>query len=230
MSLWEAWEERSEEWIDWARRPSHDGFWDGTWPELQTILPSHPSEIIEIGCGEGRVGRELLSLGHRVVGVERSSRLARAARQHDMPLTVLQADAARLPLCDGSADVVVACMSLHDVDDLRSTVDEARRVLRPDGCLCVALVHPFATAQDPEMMHTDRIAINAPYLDERRFEDHVERDGLEMTFVSVHRPLSSYVSAFLASGFVIDALREFGTKPIPWLLTIRLKRLAQRST
>lgn len=229
MSLWEAWEERSDEWITWARRPSHDGFWDGTWPELHTILPPQPSDIIEIGCGEGRVGRELLSLGHRVVGVERSSRLARAAREHETPLTVLQADAACLPLADGSADAVVACMSLHDVDDLHSTVDEARRILRPDGCLCVALVHPFATAQDPATMHTERVAISAPYLDERRFEDHVERDGLQMTFVSVHRPLSSYVAAFLASGFVIDALREFGAKSIPWLLTMRLKLLAHRS-
>ena len=37
--------------------------------------------------------------------------------------------------------------------------------------------------------------VREPYLNERRFEDHVEREGLEMTFVSTHRPLSAYVSA-----------------------------------
>jgi SAM-dependent methyltransferase len=230
MSLWEAWEQRAEAWIKWARRPNHDGFWDGTWPELHAILPTQPSLIIDIGCGEGRVGRELLQLGHRVVGVERSATLARAARQHETPLTVLRADAARLPVSDAATDVAVACMSLHDVDDLRATVNEAWRVLRPNGYLCVALVHPFATAHDPETIHTERPAVTAPYLDERRFEDHVERDGLEMTFVSVHRPLSAYLSAFLETGFAVDALREFGAKPIPWLMTMRLKRLAHRAS
>lgn len=224
VSLWEAWEQRAEAWIKWARTPGHDGFWLGTWPELCAVLPPPPGVVIEIGCGEGRVGRELLRLGYRVVGVERSPTLARAAWLHEMPLTVLRADAALLPVSEASADVAVACMSLHDVDDLRATVNEAWRVLRPGGCLCVSLVHPFATAYDPVTMHTERPVVTAPYLRERRFEDRVTRDGLEMTFVSVHRPLRVYFSAFLETGFAIDALREFGAKPIPWLMTLRLKK------
>lgn len=77
-------------------------------------------------------------------------------------------------------------------------------------------------------MHTERPIVTAPYLNERRFEDHVERDGLAMTFVSMHRPLNSYLSAFFGAGFVLEALREFGAKPIPWLMVMRLKRLAIR--
>jgi len=217
VTLWEAWEERADEWIVWARRPGHDGFWDGTWPELSVVTPTRSSVVVEIGCGEGRVGRQLMGLGHRVVGIERSATLALATRRHPTSLAVLQADAARLPIQDGCADVAVACMSLHDVDDLGATVEEAWRVLRPEGCLCVALVHPFATAQDPATMHTERPIVTAPYLTEGRFEDHVERDGLAMTFVSMHRPLSSYLSAFFSAGFVLEALREFGAKA-PWLL------------
>lgn len=49
-----------------------------------------------------------------------------------------------------------------------------------------------------------------------------------MTIVSMHRPLSVYVSAFRAAGFAIDALREFGAKPVPWLMVMRLTRLATR--
>jgi SAM-dependent methyltransferase len=123
-----------------------------------------------------------------------------------------------LPIGNALAGTVVACMSLHDVDDLRATVDEAARVLRPGGYLCVAMVHPFATAQDPSTLHTDRPIVSEPYLNERRFEDHVERQGIEMTFVSTHRPLSAYVSAFVDAGLMLTARREFGTKPIPWLL------------
>jgi hypothetical protein len=67
-------------------------------------------------------------------------------------------------------------------------------------------------------MRSGRRALAARYLDERRFEDHVERDGLDMTFVSVHRSLSTYISTF----------HEFGAKTIPWLMTMRLKRLDGR--
>lgn len=221
-----AWEEHAQEWIAWARTPGHDGFWEGTWPELRAVLPPPGGLVVEIGCGEGRVGRALQELGHRVVGVERSATLARAARQHtDTPLAVIQANAARLPLGDATASTVVACMSLHDVDDLRSTVAEIARVLRPGGRLCVAMLHPFATAQDSTTQPEPGI-VSQPYLIERGLEDRVERDGLGMTFVSTHRPLSAYVSAFVDCGLLLAGLREFGTQPIPWLLVARLERLA----
>jgi hypothetical protein len=47
-------------------------------------------------------------------------------------------------------------------------------------------------------------------------------------FVSMHRPLSAYVSAFRAAGFAIDAPCEFGAKAIPWLMVMRLNRLDTR--
>ena len=226
MSLGDAWQQHAQDWIVWARRANHDGFWDGTWAELRAVLPAPGGLVVEFGCGEGRVGRELLDLGHMVIGIERSATLVRAARHAEPPLSVIRADAARLPLGDAVANTVVACMSLHDVDDLGSAVHEASRILRRGGQLCVAMVHPFATAQDPSTMHSHHPVVSESYLNERRVEDHVERDGLEMTFVSRHRPLSAYVSSFADAGFMISALREFGGKPIPWLLVTRGEKVS----
>jgi SAM-dependent methyltransferase len=220
-SLSDAWESHAQQWIVWARAPDHDGFWSGTWPELRAVLPPPDGLVLEVGCGEGRVGRELLALGHRVVGIERSASLVHAAGRGDPGLIVVRADAALLPVGDAVAAVVVACMSLHDVDDLPGTLAEAYRVLRPGGQLCFAMVHPFASAQDPSTMHTDHPTVTEPYLVERRVVDRIERDGLEMTFVSTHRPLSAYVFALAEAGFVLSALREFGARPIPWLLVGR---------
>ncbi len=114
-------------------------------------------------------------------------------------------------------------MSLLDIDDLGATVDEIARVVRPGGHLCVALVHPFSSAQDAETMRLDHSVVTESYLAERRFETYMERDGLEMTFTSMHRSLSCYLGAFFSAGFVAEALREFGAKAIPWLLTLRLE-------
>jgi SAM-dependent methyltransferase len=226
MSLGDAWEQHAHEWIAWARTSQHDGFQEGTWPQLRSVLPPPDGLVIEIGCGEGRVARQLTSLGHRVVGVELSSTLARAARSHDdVPVTVVQADASRLPMADAVATMVVACMSLHDVDDLSATVAEAARLLIPGGALCFAIVHPFATAQDSMSLRGDRPGFSQPYLRERRTVDRIERDGLVMTFESMHRPLSAYMETFADAGLCLRELREFGPRLIPWLLVARLEKL-----
>jgi SAM-dependent methyltransferase len=231
VTLGEAWETHADDWIRWARTSEHDGFWDGTWPELEAVLPA-PSDglVVEVGCGEGRVGRKLLQQGRRVLGIELSPTLCRAARTGDPPLSVVRADAAHLPLVDAATALVVACMSLLDVDDLTGTVAEAARILRPGGRLCVAIVHPFDSAQYPNSEHTDQPTISRPYLEPRRYEVHVDRDGLAMTFVSVHRPLSSYVAAGAAAGLVMTTLREFGPRPIPWLLTAVFEKPAREGS
>jgi SAM-dependent methyltransferase len=141
---------------------------------------------------------------------------------------VLLADAAHVPLRDRCADLVVACMVLLDVDDLDAAIGEAHRVLSDWGVLCVAIVHPFASAQDPAGIDNNDPRFPDAYLTERRTEVRVERDGVGMTFVSAHRPLSRYADSLAAAGFAITALREFGDKVIPWLLVIRAERLPAR--
>jgi SAM-dependent methyltransferase len=226
VSLADAWEENAAEWIAWARSPDHDGFWEGTWPELLAVLPEPDGLTIDVGCGEGRASRQLMGIGHTVVAVERSPTLSRAAYAGSPSVPVVCGDCAGLPFPDSIADIVVASMVLQDVDDLDLTATEIARVLRRGGSLCLAIVHPFSSAQDPIAFHTGRsLPITVPYLHERRYEDRVERDGLPMTFVSDHRPLSRYIGALVSCGLAITALREFGSRPIPWLLVCRAVKL-----
>ncbi|MEO5840556.1 MAG: class I SAM-dependent methyltransferase [Acidimicrobiales bacterium] len=177
MTLGDAWEQHADEWITWARTSPHDGFAKGTWPELQAVLPTPSGLAIEFGCGEGRVGRALLRLGHAVIGIEQSPTLAQAARRGEPTVPVIRADAAAVPIADGVANLVVACMSLHDIDDLASAVREAARVLRRGGQFCVAIVHPFSSAEDRAAWDGDVARYSEPYLRQRRVEDHIERDG-----------------------------------------------------
>ncbi len=228
MSLSGAWEDHASEWIAWARTSSFDGFWEGTWPALRALLPEPgPGPVIDVGCGEGRAGRELVRLGYRVVGIDRSPTLAAAAATASQAVPVLLADAAAMPLRDQCADLVVACMSLLDIDDFDGAVSEIGRVLRPGGRLCLAVVHPFVSAQDEDTMHTSSFRLSRPYLEPRRYVDHVERDGLAMTFTSMHRPLSGYVSALAANGMMISALSESGRGDIPWLLAARADKITR---
>jgi len=225
MTLWEAWDGHAESWIAFARHPDRDGFWWGTWPELAALLPSAPGLVVDVGCGEGRAARELQRLGHRVVGVDHSWALALAAAQQPQPVAVVHGDAARLPLRDGCAGTALACMSLLDMDDLTASVNEIGRIVRPGGHLCVALVHPFLSAFDFDAYRAGHLTVTEPYLMDRRYVDQAKREGVTMTFASMHRPLSRYLDAFFAAGFVMDRFREFGEEHVfPWLLTARLVR------
>jgi SAM-dependent methyltransferase len=227
VSLAAAWEDHADEWIEWTRTSAHDGFLTGTWPALLAMLPEPGAgPVIDVGCGEGRAARELVGLGYRrIIGVERSPTLAAAAAAATQGVPVLIGDAAALPVADDSADLVLACMSLLDMDDFDGAVGEIGRVLRPGGRLCMAVVHPFASAQDVGTMHTGVFRVSEPYLEQRRYTDRVDRDGVAMTFTSMHRPLGVYTSALFANGMAITALTEGGNGTVPWLLALRADKL-----
>ncbi|MGD0926497.1 MAG: class I SAM-dependent methyltransferase [Streptosporangiaceae bacterium] len=226
MNLAGSWEKHADEWITWARASPHDGFAYGTWPALRELLPEPgPGPVIDLGCGEGRGSRELRALGHQVVGADYSPTLTRAAAGSCPAIPVIRADAAALPFAPQSADLVVACMSLLDFDDFAGAVAEVGRVLRPGGQLCLAIVHPFISAQDEDTMHGPSFRFSQPYLQSRRYTDQIEREGLGMTFSSMHRPLSTYTSALFGQGMVITALTEGGDGVIPWLLAMRAEKV-----
>jgi SAM-dependent methyltransferase len=234
MSLREAWESHAQEWVRWVRTPGHDSYEQFHGRQFLGLLPPPGRLTIDLGGGEGRLGRDLQRLGHRVVMIDASFTLAGACASHDDPVPVAVADAARVPARDGCADLVVAFMSLQDVDDLDGAVSEAARLLQPVGRFCLAIVHPLNSAGAFEGEAADPEApfvVRGSYLSTFRFHDEIERDGLTMTFHSAHRSLETYSSAFEAAGFVIEAMREV-TEPspagrwsrIPLFLDIRASR------
>jgi SAM-dependent methyltransferase len=217
--LGEAWERRADEWTAWARKPGHDVYFTRlNWPAFEQLLPASGRLTLDLGCGEGRLGQLLQPAGHRLVGLDSSPTLAALARETGSYDRVLDADASAIPLDDGAVDLVVAFMSLHDMDDPAAAIAECARVLEPGGLLCAAIVHPL---NRPE----ERL-VN--YFEHQHAADSVETNGLTMTFESIDRPLEYYTNALEDAGFVIERLRE----PRPDAATIesepRLAKAARR--
>jgi SAM-dependent methyltransferase len=218
-----AWETQADAWIAWTDPANtRDGFWSTTWPTMKELLPAPEGLTLDIGCGEGRGARELASLGYRVIGIDRSPTLAQAASARGLATAI--GDASCLPIASGSIALAFACMSLLDIDDLSSAVAEIERILRPTGQVVASLVHPSVSMFDPARMREGDLRMPAPYRTHRTVVDRIERDGLAMTFNSIHRPLTDYLGPFLASGFAITGLAEAGDGPVPWCLAFRAER------
>ncbi len=209
MSLSDAWEREAAQWVAWARAPGHDSYWRFHRDQFLELLPPPGRLTLDIGCGEGRLTRDLTARGHTVVGLDASTTMISAARAADPAGDYRLVDAGKLPFADASCDVAVAFMSLQDVDDMRGAVAQIGRVLMPGACACIAVVHPLNSAgKFLDETADSAFVVRGTYLGEFRYSDAMSRDGLDMMFHSTHRPIESYSRALEAAGLYIDAIRE----------------------
>lgn len=144
-AITEHWAHVADQWIEWAGRPGHDAFWKYR-EGLAAYLGHGSGHVLEIGCGEGRVSRELKALGYDVTASDAVPAMLDAARRANSAHRYALADAAVLPFDPASFDIVMAYNVLMDLDDMAAALREARRVLKPGGLLFVSLVHPFRGA------------------------------------------------------------------------------------
>jgi ubiquinone/menaquinone biosynthesis C-methylase UbiE len=126
----QGWEVRAAQWLAWARTPGHDAYWDYR-DAFFALLPDPAGRTLEIGCGEGRVSRDLTARGHRVTGLDASPTLVRAAAELDPGGDYVLGRAEALPFADETFALVVAYNVLMDVEDMPGAVREAARVLAP---------------------------------------------------------------------------------------------------
>lgn len=115
---------------------------------LETAAPGRPPELLDVGCGTGRISRRLYERGCSVLGVDVNPDAVRAARELVAPaaasgrfLRFLEADfgAERSPRLDaGPFDAVVCQLVISIIGQAtarRNLLRHARHRLRPGGWL-----------------------------------------------------------------------------------------------
>ncbi|MDP6271519.1 MAG: class I SAM-dependent methyltransferase [Alphaproteobacteria bacterium] len=108
---------------------------------LDQLLEVAGLDLVDVGCGAGKLSRELAQRGARVLGVDPDA--IQAAKNREAPaeegLRFAEAPAIALPLDDGSQDGVIMSRSLHHmaIDEMEPALREAVRVLRRSGFLYV---------------------------------------------------------------------------------------------
>ncbi len=131
----------------YAERRGGDSFGDHqqalVWRLIGDTVIDSTTVVLDIGSGIGGPAGWIMRRYHprRLIGVEYlwSSVTAASGGSGDSGPrpAFLQADAQRLPIADGSVDVVFNLESALHYPDKAGFVGECRRVLRPGGTLCL---------------------------------------------------------------------------------------------
>lgn len=128
------------------------------WRFLNEHLPKTHVDVLDIGCGNGALLRQLSSRLRSGVGVDASEGMIRLAKKENganEKLRFMTIDGPRLPLEDQSVDVVTSLLSFRYLD-WDPLMGEVMRVLRPGGKLLVVdmVTAPVRTRQVPELLLT----------------------------------------------------------------------------
>lgn len=205
--------------------------------------------VIELGCGNGILGRRLAARATRWLATDASGTMLSLAKERTAPghgpIEYAQLDAssdedlARLP--DESFEVAVAGMMLNCLPEIEPLYRTLARVLVPGGVFASILPHPcFNNAYTSWESRLTRDHETEWRISLGRYiaptEARLGWEGDDARPPVYHRPLSQLLADAFANGFVLDSLKEHvmrdPTEPgsylqvwreIPPLLSFRLR-------
>jgi SAM-dependent methyltransferase len=174
------------------------------------------ARVVDVGCGEGLLTRAASERGAKALGIDPAQRMIGhalfAEASHRTGAEYAVDDGCTLATVpSGSTDWVIAGLSLNNVPDLSAAIRAVRRVLVLWGRLVFTIPHPCFEAP------------GANWIDEAGSPRRVVGDYATEGFWrstnpqgvrragNQHRMLSTYVSALIGNGFVLEAMAE----PIP---------------
>jgi SAM-dependent methyltransferase len=119
--------------------------WDGT------------QVVADVGCGNGLDLRQIVPQGRcrHAIGLDLSAWMLRSLEdlRQSGSLSLVQADAQRLPLPDRSVDVAMAMHMLYHVPDVPAAIRELRRITKPGGTVLASTNSSAHLAEINELLY-----------------------------------------------------------------------------
>jgi SAM-dependent methyltransferase len=169
--------------------------------------------VLDLGCGDAAIGRELLQGGAAAyVGIEGSHRMAALAAETlrgTVGQIVRQAIEAWAPAA-GSCDLVLSRLALHYVADLAPILHKAHAALVPRGRLIFSVEHPVITSHDNSLDGGSR---QDWVVDDYFVTGERVTQWMGGTVVKYHRTVEDYFALVQAAGLRVESLCEARPQP-----------------
>ena len=178
---------------------------------LEAVGEGAGRSVLDLGCGEGWLSRELARLGWNVTAVDAVEELIQAA-QLTAPGDYRVGNFEQLDqvLFGCSFHTVVANFSLLGEESTRAAVRSCRKLLQPGGRVIIQTLHPCQVAP--------------PYQDGWRTEDWRTLGDLQLTETPWYfRTLASWFSLLDEEGYQairVGEPRASGNEPVSSLLLV----------
>lgn len=184
---------------------------------LRLLAPKAGEKILDLACGSGFFSRAIAATGAQVIASDVSAELVRLAKEKlTANIRYYVSPAHQQPfLEEGSVDKVAIVLALQNIKEIRETLKEAARVLKPFGFLYIVLNHPaFRVPKESSWGYDEEKKIQYRRIDRylsetsQEIEMHPGRAGSART-LSFHRPLQLYFKELRAAGFAVAHLEEW---------------------
>jgi len=182
-------------------------------PMLERVRAAEATDVLDVGCGEGRFCRQIAPFVTQVTGLDPTDALLDVARKG--PGTYVQAKAEEMPFADAQFDLVISYLSLIDIEDAQRAMSEMCRVLRPDGRLLIGNLNSWITASQTKADGWTRDTDGAAHMVvDRYLEEHSHWGEWQgMRIQNWHRPLAFYMQTLLKLGLQLTVFDEPKARP-----------------
>jgi ubiquinone/menaquinone biosynthesis C-methylase UbiE len=205
-------EEAYDEIADWYSARKRGSY------EFKILLPAilnllgdlRGKSLIDIGCGPGVYSLEFAKRGAIVLGLDISQKMLDKARNSakmtNTKLTLQKTDAHFLPFMDESFDIAVLILTILNA----KMVQEAARVLKPDGLLLFSDTHPIIESKgkwESDGMGAGRIIEDYFSQDKREWRiEHVPGKTVSLKYYT--RTIEQCVNMIADAGLKILRIAE----------------------
>lgn len=201
-------------------------FWDRTEKNIQSDFLCRPyvfnmigdvkgKYLIDVGCGEGYVSRNMAKFGARVVGVEKEASMVELAvnreKKDNFGINYYQGDTRDLKNFYDKFDIALSVLVYGHLDsnDMGIAVKETYRSLKDEGTFILAVPHPFKYIFKPsKTVWIEFDDSNSDYWKEKNNIRLRTGDGRSFDIEAYNHTVGDYMNALLKNGFCIQEICE----------------------